>query len=211
MTTQDVVAPGRARRWRLVRWIAVAVVVLAIGVGAAFGSQLDKDPTVVDSPLIGKPAPTGNLPNLEDEGSVSLAALRGRIVVVNFWASWCVACREEHPALVAAASNYQDYGVTFVGVDYQDQRDSAISFLDEMGRGDPSAYRYVTDPGSTLALDFGVFGVPETFFIDRDGTIVAKITGASNYRLLSHVLDEILAGRKPDSRTAGEVQPAPGQ
>ncbi len=210
MTAQETAVAPRTRRWRLARWIAMTIAVVAIGVGAAFGTQLGKDPTLVDSPLIGKPAPTATLPNLEDKGAVSLGELRGRIVVVNFWASWCTACREEHPALVSAANNYRDAGVTFVGVNYQDQREAAIGFLDEMGRGDPAAYRYVTDPGSKLALDFGVFGVPETFFIDREGTIVAKITGATNYRLLSRVLDQILAGHKPESSIVGPVQPGPG-
>ncbi|PXY25379.1 TlpA family protein disulfide reductase [Prauserella muralis] len=210
-TTHDTAASGRSRQWRRVRWIALAVVVVAVGVGAIFGSRLGKDPTLVDSPLIGKPAPAANLPNLEGDGAVSLADLRGQIVVVNFWASWCVACREEHPALVSAANNYRAAGVVFVGVNYQDQRGAAIRFLDEMGRGDPSAYRYVTDPGSKLALDFGVFGVPETFFIDRAGTVVGKIAGPSSYQLLSTSLDEVLAGRTPRSRTEGSVQPAPGR
>lgn len=211
MTTQDTVAAHRSRRWRRIRWIAVAVVVVAIGVGAAFGSQLGKDPTLVDSPLIGRSAPAAVLPDLEGDGSVSLADLRGRIVVVNFWASWCVPCREEHPHLVSAANNYRDAEVTFVGVNYQDQRGSAIGFLDDLGRGDPSVYRYVTDPGSQLALELGVFGVPETFFIGRDGIVVAKITGAAKYGLLSTALDEILAGREPGTNTVGPVQPAPGR
>lgn len=199
----------RRRRWPLAGWIAAGIAVLAIGVGAAFGSRLGTDPTLVDSPLIGTSAPSATLPELEGDRFVSLEDLRGRIVVVNFWASWCVACREEHPALVAAANNYRDAGVTFVGVNYQDRRDAAVGFLNEMGRGDPAAYRYVTDTGSKLALEFGVFGIPETFFINTDGTIVAKITGASTYQLLSQVLDEMLAGRDPESRTVGTIQPGP--
>jgi cytochrome c biogenesis protein CcmG/thiol:disulfide interchange protein DsbE len=211
VSAQDIQPGPRVRHWRIVRWIALAVVVVAVGVGAVFGSRLGEDPTLVDSPLIGKPAPTATTPNLEGGGSLSLADLRSQVVVVNFWASWCVACREEHAALVSAANNYRAAGVVFVGVNYQDQRGSAIAFLDEMGRGDSSAYRYVTDPGSQLALDFGVFGVPETFFIDRAGTVVAKITGPSTYPLLSGTLDAILAGRTPRSHTEGTVQPAPGQ
>ncbi|SFB62688.1 cytochrome c biogenesis protein CcmG, thiol:disulfide interchange protein DsbE [Amycolatopsis marina] len=211
MNARDTQPAPHVRRWRLVRWIAIAVVVVAIGVGSIFGSQLGEDPTLVDSPLIGKPAPTATMPNLEGEGSLSLADLHGQVVVVNFWASWCVACREEHAALVSAANNYREASAVFVGVNYQDQRGSAIAFLDEMGRGDPSAYRYVTDPDSRIALDFGVFGVPETFFLDRTGTVVAKITGPVTYPLLSGTLDAILAGHTPRSHTEGPVQPAPRQ
>ncbi|MQA13500.1 MAG: redoxin domain-containing protein [Pseudonocardiaceae bacterium] len=192
------------------RWGALAVVVLAIGIGAVFGARLGTDPTLVDSPLIGQPAPTREVPYLEQPGAMSLADLRGQVVVVNFWASWCVPCREEHPALVAAARDYRSAGVTFVGVNYQDGRDSAVGFLDELGRGGPN-YRYVTDPGSRLALDFGVFGVPETYFIDRQGRIAAKITGASSYPVLARVLDAVLAGRQPRSEVTGPTQPAPGR
>ncbi|WP_216214741.1 TlpA family protein disulfide reductase [Amycolatopsis aidingensis] len=211
MTTVDSLAAARAKRWRMVRWIALLAVVVAVGIGAVLGSRLGEDPTLVDSPLIGKPAPTKPLPYLEREGALSLADLHGQIVVVNFWASWCTACREEHAALVSAANAYRAAGVTFVGVSYQDQRSAATSFLDELGRGDPGAYRYVTDPASRLALDFGVFGIPETFVLDRTGTIVAKITGPSTYPLLSGALDAVLAGRRPASYTEGSVQPAPGR
>lgn len=204
MTALDELRPTRG--WRVIRWAALAVAILAVGIGAVFGMQLGTDPTLVDSPLIGRPAPARELPYLDRGGTLPLAELRGQIVVVNFWASWCAACREEHPALIAAARDYQTAGVTFVGVDYQDRGGSAIGFLDEMGRG-PG--RYVTDPGSQLALDFGVFGIPETFFLDRTGTIVAKITGPANRALLSRVLDALLAGRQPESRANGPVQPAP--
>jgi len=196
-----------SRRWRTARLCAIAVVILAIAGGALLGSRLDQDPTLVESPLIGQPAPAATLPLLEGDGTVSQTDLRGQIVVVNFWASWCLACREEHPALLAANDSYRDAGVVFVGIDFQDGRDSAITFLDEMGRGE--GYRYVTDPGSQAAVDFGVFGVPETFFIDRRGTIVAKIAGPSSLRLLVDTLDAILAGQTPTSRVEGTVQPTP--
>ncbi len=210
MTTTPTPSDGRTRphRYRALTWGAALVAVAAIGIGAVFGARLGEDPSLVDSPLIGQPAPTTRMPELEGSGSLSLADLHGQIVVVNFWASWCVACREEHPALMAAARDYRASGVTFVGVNFQDGRDSAIGFLDELGRGGPN-YRYLIDPGSRVALDFGVFGVPETFFIDRNGTIVAKITGPSTRPLLSAALDSMLAGREPRSETAGTVQPAP--
>ena len=199
----------RRGSWRTVRIVALAVVAMVIAVAAVLGSRIQQDPTLVDSPLIGQDAPDLTLPDLEGSGAVSLSELRGQIVVVNFWASWCVPCRNEHPVLVAANDAYRDAGVTFVGVDFQDQQDSAVAFLDELGRGE--GYRYVTDPDSRAAVEFGVYGVPETYVIDRTGTIVAKITGESDSRLLAEVLDAILAGREPRSRTGGTVQPGPGQ
>ena len=198
----------RLRRW--LRWSAVLALVLPVGVGALFGARLDRDPSLVSSPLIGQPAAERTVPYLEQDGAMSLSDLRGQVVVVNFWASWCVACREEHPALNAAAAAYRDAGVEFIGVVYQDRPSSAIAFLDEMGRSEN--YRYVTDPESRLAIDFGVFGVPETFFLDETGTIAAKITGASTLPLLSGVLDEMLAGRTPTPSTnTGPVQEAPDE
>jgi len=83
------------------------------------------------------------------------------------------------------------------------------AFLDELGRGGDNQ-RYVTDPGSRAALEFGLFGVPETFVIDRSGVIVAKITGGVTYPLLGGVLDAVLAGHRPAAPTPGAVQPAPG-
>ncbi|OZM76388.1 redoxin domain-containing protein [Pseudonocardia sp. MH-G8] len=205
----DLPAPVPPRRRRALRVAAVVVVLVAIGIGAMFGSRLTTDPTLVDSPLIGQPAPDFALPALEGTGEVSLAALRGQIVVVNFWASWCVACREEHPALVGAAAQYRDAGVTFVGVDYQDAASSAVAFLDELGRGGDN-YLYATDVGSRAALEFGLFGVPETFVLDRSGTVVAKITGPTTYPLLAGILDAVIAGRQPGGQSGGPVQPAPG-
>lgn len=188
-------------------WAAALVVVVTVITGALLGSRLGTDPTLVDSPLIGQPAPALQLPALAGGGTVSLPELRGQVVVVNFWASWCVPCREEHPALLAAANNYQGAGVTFVGVVFQDRPELAIGFLDELGRVE--GYRYVTDPGSRAAVEFGVFGIPETFVVDRSGTIVAKITGASSYPLLSGVLDAALAGRQPSSTVVGPIRTAP--
>ena len=208
MTTPPVLAEG-SRTWRRVRLLVLAAVVVVVAVAAVFGSRLGKDPTLVDTPLIGQPAPDLTLPELEGAGNASLTELRGSVVVVNFWASWCVPCRNEQPVLVAANDAYQDSGVVFLGISFQDQKSSAVAFLDELGRG--AGYRYVTDPGSRAAVEFGVYGVPETYFIDRTGTVVAKITGETDSALMAEVLDSILAGREPQSRTDGTVQPGPGQ
>lgn len=184
----------------------VATLVLAVVLADRFGT----DPSLVSSPLIGQPAPEVSLPRLDRldaQDSLSLTDLQGKVLVVNFWASWCVACRSEHDDLVATASAFQDRGVTFVGVVYQDRREGAIEFLDELGWGDN--YQYVVDPGSRAAIAFGVFGVPETFFIDAAGVVVGKITGESDAVLLGTTLDQILAGERPGEHTAGTVQLGP--
>lgn len=146
-------------------------VVLAVMLGSRFG----QDPTFVASPLIGRPAPDATLPRLNGDGDLVLGELGGNLVVVNFWASWCVPCRAEHSDLVATAEAFANSGVRFVGIVYQDDPTQAIGFLDELGWG--RDYEYVTDPGSPAAISFGVFGIPESFFIDPKGLIVGKIIG----------------------------------
>lgn len=183
-------------------WIrrgAVAAIVAAILVAAAFGTRFGTDPGAVDSPLIGQPAPDVTLPYLEASGELALRDLRGEVVVVNFWASWCVPCREEHPALIAAAERYEDEGVKFLGIVYQDRREQAIAFLDELGRG----YDHLEDPDTNAAIEFGVFGIPETYVIDRAGRVAAKLTGAATFERLTATIDDVLAGRPPGDVPGG--------
>lgn len=173
-------------------------------VAAAFGTRFGEDPGLVDSPLIGRTAPTFELEDLDDGEVWSSIESEAEVLVVNFWASWCVPCREEHPALTATARSYERQGVQFVGIVYQDSPDQAREFLDELGRGYPS----LLDPDSRTSIDFGVFGIPETFFI-ADGTVVAKVTGAADEALLSSTLDVILSGGTPDSAERPGYQSQP--
>ncbi len=193
---QEVPPRRRVRLWLAVGSALAIVVVVVVTLGTRFGT----DPRLVDSPLIGKPAPPIELEYLESSGTWSLADMEGQIVVVNFWASWCVGCRLEHDDLLAASAAYRDRGVRFLGVNFQDERSDAIAFLDELGRG----YDYVVDPGSRVAVDYGVFGIPETLFIDRQGIVRAKIAGESNFTILSATLDEILEDdTAPDTGSEG--------
>lgn len=201
---QGPAGPRARKRWGL-RLALLSIVSLTVLLGVVFGSRFGEDPRLVESPLIGKPSPQAVLPYLEQDGELSLSDLRGRIVVLNFWASWCVGCRLEHDDLLTAANAYREKGVQFVGVVFQDERDDAIAFLDELGRGYPN----VVDVDSRLGVEFGVYGIPETFFIDPDGTVVAKISGESTVAALSAVLDDILAGRSPESLETGPVQQPP--
>jgi cytochrome c biogenesis protein CcmG, thiol:disulfide interchange protein DsbE len=186
--------------------IVVAVGLGVIVLGVVFSSRFGTDPSLTASPLIGTPAPDVTVPYLEVDGDFDLASLEGDVVVVNFWASWCLSCRDEHEVLLQAAARYADLDVTFVGVMVQDQPDNGIRFLDQLGRGEP--YVYVDDDRSRASLEFGVLGVPETFFIDRDGTIVAKVSGPVNGPLLTGTLDAIILGRADDLGVVrtGEVE-----
>ena len=206
----DAGPPEQVRRSRrFIRWAAAAAALAALGMALVLGSRFGTDPTLVNSPLIGQPAPEGPLPFLKGEGELNLRDLEGGIVVVNFWASWCVACIEEHPDLMATSKAYEEAGVRFVGIVYQDSPSQATRFLDDLGWGEN--FDYVTDPGSRAAIGFGVFGVPETFFIDDKGIIVGKISGRSDALLLGRTLDQILAGQRPGNYTAGTIQSEPGQ
>lgn len=208
-TKNSPTAPWSRRSGFYVRVAAGVAIIGTLVLAVVLADRFGTDPNLVASPLIGQTAPEATLPRLDGRGDLDLAELRGQVVVVNFWASWCVACRAEHDDLVATASAFQERDVVFVGVVYQDDPENAKEFLDEMGWGDDN-YQYVLDPGSQAAISFGVFGVPETFFIDAEGVVTGKITGESNATLLGSTLDQILAGERPGDHTAGTVQSEPG-
>lgn len=207
LDTQDSSIEHNVSRSFYLRIVAGLAIVGTLALAVVLADRFGANPSLVASPLIGRTAPEATLPRLDGRGDVELAELRGQVVVVNFWASWCVACRAEHDDLVASASAFQEQGVVFVGVVYQDDPETARAFLDELGWGDN--YEYVLDPGSRAAISFGVFGVPETFFIDPEGVVAGKITGESNAALLGSTLDQILAGKRPGDYTAGTVQSEP--
>lgn len=145
----------------------------------AFG--FTRDPGEVPSGLPGTPAPPFAL-EMFARGSAAappgdtfrLADQYGQVVVLNFWASWCLACRSEHDALTRVANVMADSGVTFVGVLHKDTPENGRAWIAEMG-GQP--YVSVMDPGSRTAIDYGLYGVPETFVIRRDGRVTYKHVG----------------------------------
>jgi cytochrome c biogenesis protein CcmG/thiol:disulfide interchange protein DsbE len=168
--TSDAVKREAARPFNpRVLLIGLAVVAPLV---AVLVMNLGRDPHMIGSPLVGRAAPDFALSPLDGSAPVTLANLRGKPVVLNFWATWCVPCFEEHPVLVGTARRLGDR-VRFVGVIYQDSADTVKSFLARQG----SSYPTLMDPGGRTAIAYGVFGVPETYFIDPSGKIAAKQVG----------------------------------
>jgi cytochrome c biogenesis protein CcmG/thiol:disulfide interchange protein DsbE len=149
--------------------------------------NLGRNPNQVESPLIGRPAPEFSLPPLGGGEPVTLASLRGRPVVMNFWATWCVPCLEEHEVLTQAASAIGP-DAHFLGVVYDDEEPRVRAYLRRRG----SSYPSLLDPDGKVAIAFGVYGVPETFFIDGQGTITAKYVGPLDPSTLSSYLREAM-------------------
>ena len=174
--------------------LAVVPVVVLLGFG------LRHDPREIASPLPGRPAPSFSLPVFvqgtaaERLGSsldtARLAALKGDVVILNFWASWCLACRDEHPALGEVSSRYAGTDVHFFGVLYNDTPGNGREWLDRMG---PVSYPSLIDPGARTAINYGLYGVPETFFIGRDGRVAYKHIGPVTPSLLEEKIAALRA------------------
>ena len=181
-------------------WRRAGIAVLvAIPVIALFRYGLKHDPREIPSPLPGNPAPSFSLAVFAPGeaalsrpvgDTVRLAELRGRVVVLNFWASWCLACRDEHVGLSEVAREYAGKPVSFVGSLYQDTPSAGMNWILQMGG---EAYPSVQDPHARTAIDYGLYGVPETFFISPDGRIAHKITGPAEPRLVRQIIDSLLS------------------
>ena len=191
---------------------AVGAVALAIPLLGLLGFGLTRDPGEIISPLPGRAAPSFALPAFTSGeatplhpdapptiDSVRLADLRGDVVVVNFWASWCLSCRDEHEALHRVAARYAGGDVHFIGVLYNDEVSNAVRWLRQQG---PLPYPSVQDKGARTAIDYGLYGVPETFFIGRDGVVAYKHPGPVTESLLIAQIEKLRAAPR-DSVVAG--------
>ena len=184
---------GSVRERNRTRWILVGILAFVALLAYGFTGRFGVNPRLVDSPLVGQPFPSLTLDYLEAEGALSLDDLAGKNIVVNVWASWCVPCRFEHPALSTAASVYESKNVHFVGILYQDRPSDGIRFLDEFGRAEN--FSYVVDSESRATVELGVFGVPETYFVDANGIIRGRFQGELTPTLLVGAIEDLLAGR----------------
>jgi cytochrome c biogenesis protein CcmG/thiol:disulfide interchange protein DsbE len=163
-TTTNTAPTARPRSWLPIAIFAALVGLLAVG--------LTLNPREVPSPLVGKPAPDFQLPLLNDpQRSFSPKDMAGKVWMFNVWASWCVTCREEHPVI----SEFAKSGlVPVIGLDYKDKRDEAFQYLTKLGNPyQLSAY----DPQGRVGIDYGVYGTPETYVIDKQGVIRYKRIG----------------------------------
>jgi cytochrome c biogenesis protein CcmG/thiol:disulfide interchange protein DsbE len=154
------------RLWFVIPLLVLGVLVVFLGVG------LKLDPREVPSPLIGKPAPGFALARLDDAAqTIKREDMLGKVWMLNVWASWCVACREEHPLLVEFSRRKL---LPVYGLNYKDQRPDGLAWLGQFGNPyDASLF----DNDGRVGIDFGVYGVPETFIIDRAGVVRLKHIG----------------------------------
>ena len=145
---------------------------LFVGLALILAAGLKRDPKEVPSPLIGKPAPAFDLPQLAaPDQRLAAKDLRGQVWLLNVWASWCVACRQEHPLLVELGKTGQ---VKLYGLNYKDKREDALGWLANYGN---PYLKSMSDTEGLVGIDYGVYGVPETFVIDKTGTIRLKHIG----------------------------------
>lgn len=156
--------------------------VLLILIGL-FARGLFLDPSKVQSPLIGKTVPKFSLPELRDPSKLlDQSLLQGQVSLVNVWGAWCAACQDEHPVLVAFAKRKL---MPMYGLDYHDDPQAALAMLDK--GGDPYTLIFA-DVSGDVAIDWGVYGAPETFLIDKHGVIRDKFIGALSPELIEKKL-----------------------
>ncbi|MDR6819409.1 cytochrome c biogenesis protein CcmG/thiol:disulfide interchange protein DsbE [Neorhizobium sp. 2083] len=180
-----------AARKSLARYaLPLIPLVIFLGFAAVAGKMLydqgvnGRDVSAIPSALIGRQAPSLALPPLEGSNTAALttAAIAGKLTLVNVFASWCVPCRQEHPILKELAN---DSRLTIVGINYKDRNDNALRFLGELG----NPYKAIgVDPNGKAAIDWGVYGIPESYLVGPDGTILYKRVGPFDQRSLTQDL-----------------------
>lgn len=189
--SDEATEPQGARTGKTRIVLALLPLVIFAGLAAIFWSQLDsgRDVSEIPSALIGTKAPSLDLPPLEGATfkgapmpALNDAAIRGKLTLVNVWASWCLPCREENPIILDLA---KDPRLTVVGINYKDQTDNALRFLGELGN--PFSAIGI-DPRGKAAIDWGVYGIPESYLVDASGTIVYKRVGPFDEKSLKEGL-----------------------
>ena len=185
-------AAGLSRAIRLGIVVVIAALVLVLLLA------FRRDPHDIRTGTVGKPAAAFTLQKLDGSGALRSDDTKGKITVVNFFASWCVPCKEENPALVRVYERYRaSDDVVFVGVLYQDSRDSGLAYVKDNGVVWPTA----SDDDGRVAFAYGVFGIPETYFIDADGVIQGRHIGPIDESTLVTAID-CLRSKSPSADCA---------
>jgi cytochrome c biogenesis protein CcmG, thiol:disulfide interchange protein DsbE len=167
--------------------LLAGVVAAVVAVVALLSTGLGKDPSVTASPLVGRTAPDFTLQQL-DGPAMTLSKLRGQVVVINFWASWCTECHTEQSALDDAWQQFRDSGVVVVGVNFEDTTGDARDYVRTAG----VSYPIVEDTDSRTALAYGLRGIPETFVVNKTGRIVDRVIGPVDETKLSSEINSVL-------------------
>ncbi|MBI3622173.1 MAG: redoxin domain-containing protein [Nitrospirae bacterium] len=181
-------------RFQLRGW-HLALVAALVALFLLFYKGLWGDPSAIPTVLIGTTAPTFVGPDVVNGSTIDLAQYRGKVVLLNFWASWCQECRIEHENLLALYGQFRSNpDFVMMGVNYQDKLDDARHYLEVYG----SPFQHVRDFKGTISIDYGVYGVPETFIIDKQGVIrhkqIGPIVGPTYTLLTDKVLPTLLQG-----------------
>jgi cytochrome c biogenesis protein CcmG, thiol:disulfide interchange protein DsbE len=176
--------------WHFILVLAVA------GLLTLFYKGLWGDPRSIPTVLIGTEAPIFSGPEVRTGESISLNEFQGKVVLINFWASWCLECRTEHENLLALNRRFsQNPDFVMLGINYQDQLEDAQKYLRENG----SNFDHIRDLKGAISIDYGVYGVPETFVIDRKGIIryksIGPIVGPNYIHITDDILQPLLEGK----------------
>lgn len=180
----------------VIRGWHIALVVGVVGLLTLFYKGLWGNPQYIPPVLVGTPAAIFEGPELYSGELVSLNRFQGKVVMINFWASWCLECREEHENLLAIHKRFGAHpNFVMLGIDYQDEESDAKKYLEVYG----NTFTHIRDPKGTISIDYGVYGVPETFVLDQEGIIrfkhIGPIIGPAYTRLTDHILQPLLEGR----------------
>ncbi|HKI97002.1 MAG TPA: redoxin domain-containing protein [bacterium] len=180
----------------LTSWKFWTVMAVIIGLAGLFAFGFTRDPKIVQSPLVGRPAPGFAVTELDTGAPLSLEALHGTPFVLNFWASWCTACKAEAPLLERAYEQYERAGqpVRFIGIAIQDTREAAQAFARRYGK---RYYLALDNERGDISLNWGLYGVPETFFVNAQGFITHKHIGPLTWSAIEEQMAPLLASRRP--------------
>lgn len=169
------------------RWLRFTIILAIVALVVVLTLSFRRDPRDIRTGTVGKPAAAFTLDRLDGNGKVTLSDHAGKVVILNFWASWCIPCKEENPALVRVWERYRSSDVMLIGIVYQDSLESARRYVRDNGVTWPTA----TDEDGRIAFAYGVFGIPETYFIGPDGVIAGRHIGAIDEATLVAAIDSL--------------------